>query len=832
MYEGLSSTEAEARLRAHGPNELPGAERRDFGRILLGALREPLLLLLIAASLIYFALGDMHEAVLLMGLAMVNIGIVVYQEQKTERVLESLRDLTSPRALVIRDNARVRIAGRDVVPGDLLVLAEGDRVAADGVVIESANLFIDESLLTGESVPVSKNAGGSATQTDNTKVFSATLVVRGHGLTRVEATGAQSEVGRIGKATVGIDFEKTRLHRMTLRLTRIMAILGSMVAALVILLQGLRTHDWLAAGLAGITIMMSMLPEEIPVVLTIFLTLGAWRLSRHNVLTRRAAAIETLGAATVLCTDKTGTLTVNRMTIARLWAGGRTFDVTGTDPVPEEMLALVHVGVLASEPAPIDPMEKAFHALAEASALGRAGTLAREYGLDGNLLAMTNAWLSAEDGTFRVAAKGAPEAIAALCRLDNAARAALLRESERMAADGLRVLGVAEAAMHRGALPDDPHGFAFSLRGLVGLADPIRQAVPAAVAECHRAGVRVLMVTGDYPATALAIAAQAGIDTAGGAITGAELETWDDASLTRCIRNVNIFARVRPEQKLRLVTALKADGEVVAMTGDGVNDAPALKSANIGIAMGGRGTDVAREAAALVLLDDAFESIVTAIRHGRRIFSNLRKALSYILAVHIPIAGLALVPLIAGWPIVFTPIHIVFLELIIDPVCSLVFENEPEGHDLMREKPHAPGAPLFGLHEVAFGVLQGLVALFAILAVFGYSLTTGESPDAARAIAFITLVATNIFLVLTNRSWTHSLIESLWRPNMALWLVIAAATLFLTATLNIGYLREVFQFAPLDARELLRIGLATGAAALGMEAVKFARRAIDTGAAR
>lgn len=817
MIEGLSSTEAEARLKSFGPNELPGGKHRNSGRIVLEVLREPLLLLLVGASLIYLALGDMHEAVLLMGLACVNVGLIVYQERKTERVLESLRDLTSPRALVIRDGVRTRIAGRDVVPGDVLVLSEGDRVAADGTLIGAGSLFVDESLVTGESISVPKEVDGAS-------VLSATLVVRGHGIVRVERTGAQSEIGRIGKAAASIEFEKTRLHRMTLKLTRAMAVLGGLVSVLVVLFQGLRTQDWLAAGLAGITITMSMLPEEIPVVLTVFLTLGAWRLSRHNVLTRRAAAIETLGAATVLCADKTGTLTVNRMSISALWAKGHSTRIAEEETsLPDDMRAVVHTGAQASEIAPIDPMEQAFHRLAAATGAAPAGELIREYGFGGDLLAVTNVWReNARDG-FRVAAKGAPEAIAMLCRLDDAARAELLGEAERMAAQGLRVLGVAQAS-HVGALPGDPREFRFRLCGLAGLADPVRPAVPEAVAECHRAGIRVAMITGDHPATARAIAAEAGIGSRHGVITGAELNALDDAALAERIRDTNIFARVRPEQKLRLVMAFKAAGEVVAMTGDGVNDAPALKAANIGIAMGKRGTDVAREAAALVLLDDAFESIVTAIRHGRRIFGNLRKALSYILAVHIPIAGVALVPLIAGWPIVFTPIHIVFLELIIDPMCSLVFESEPEGRNLMREPPHAPTAALFGRHEIVFGVLQGLVALAAILAVFGYYLAAGATGDAARTVAFITLVTTNIFLVLTNRSWTQSLIESLWRPNGMLWLVIAAAALFLTAALNIAYLREAFQFAALLPADLLRIAAATGIAALGMEAVKFIRR--------
>lgn len=825
MNEGLSSTEARARLKTFGPNELPGGKRRNFGRIALDVLREPLLLLLIAASLIYLVLGDMHEAVLLMGLACMNVTLIVYQEQKTERILETLKDLTSPRALVIRDGIHVRVPGREVVPGDLLVLAEGDRVAADASLIEVSNLSVDESLATGESVPVQKEPDRDGAD-GHGQVLAATLVVRGRGIGRVDKTGAQSEIGRIGKTVAGIEFEKTRLHRMTVELTRSMAVFGGAVSVLVILFQGLRTEDWLAGGLAGIAIAMSMLPEEIPVVLTIFLTLGAWRLSRHNVLTRRAAAIETLGAATVLCTDKTGTLTLNRMSITELWADGRSAKVAEDSPVVrEEMRAVVETGALASDAVPVDPMEQTFRNLAARTG-GRADrTLVREYGLGGDFLAVTKVWRSEAQDAFYVATKGAPETIAALCRVDEVTRTALLREAENMAVRGMRVLGVADAD-HAGALPDDPREFHFRLRGLAGLADPLRPAVPEAVAECRRAGIRVVMITGDHPATARAIAVQAGIES-GGIITGADLMAMDAAILADRIRDVNIFARVRPEQKLRLVAALKATGEVVAMTGDGVNDAPALKAANIGIAMGKRGTDVAREAAALVLLDDAFESIVTAIRHGRRIFGNLRKALSYILAVHIPIAGVALIPLTAGWPIVFTPIHIVFLELIIDPVCSLAFESEPEGHNLMREPPHAPAAPLFGRREIAFGILQGSIALAAILAVFGYSLGTGANADTARTVAFITLVATNILLVLTNRSWTQSLVGSLLRPNIALWLVIASTVLFLTAALNVAYLREAFQFAALPPSELLHIAVASAVAALGIEAMKFARGWLD-----
>jgi Ca2+-transporting ATPase len=839
VEQGLSPSDAAERLARHGPNELPRAGHRGLFGIFRDALGEPLLLLLVVASGIYFLLGDSGEALMLAVLAVFNVALVVYQEHKTENVLDALRDLSSPRALVMRGGERIRIAGREVVPGDLLLLAEGDRVAADGWVLDANDLMTDESLLTGESVPVRKRADPQMPESgaeperpggDNRPyVYSGSLVVHGRAMVRVAATGISTEMGRIGISLAALKPETTRLKKATLVLTRNMTLLGGLTAILVVILYGLRSSDWLNAVLSGLTVTMSLMPEEIPVVLTIFLTLGAWRMSRRHVLTRRAATIEMLGAATVLCTDKTGTLTVNRMSIVRVWADGREAEISEGQPLPDFFRPLIHAGSLASDPNPTDPMELAFRRLPGGAVKGEDGKepiLLRQYSLTSSLLAVTCAWSVPGEDEIRIAAKGAPEAIAELCGFDDDAREKMLNVAERFAEGGLRVLAVAEA-LYTDELPDDPHRFTFSFTGLVGLADPVRAGVPEAVTECRRAGVRVLMITGDYPVTALSIAKQVGIDVSGGVMTGAELAACNDEDLAGRIEGVRVFARILPEQKLRLVNAFKAKGEIVAMTGDGVNDAPALKAAHIGIAMGGRGTDVAREAAALVLLDDAFESVVLAIRLGRRIFDNLRKAFAYILAIHVPIAALALMPLLFGWPVILWPVHIVVLELIIDPVCSIVFESEPSEDDVMRRPPRDPAMPLFGNHEIIFGLLLGVLAAIMSLGALAVALQMGSTAEEARAIAFVNLVLGNFVLIFTTRSWTRPVWESFRRANPALIWVVAATALVLGVALFVPKIRMLFQFGPPDAR-LFLLSLAGGLGVLlTTEAFKYIWRAFE-----
>jgi len=545
--------------------------------------------------------------------------------------------------------------------------------------------------------------------------------------------------------------------------------------------------------------------------------MGAWRISRARVLTRRAAAIETLGSATVLCTDKTGTLTENRMSVAelRLKSGEclRTLEMDGAK-VPGAFHELIEFGVLASAREPFDPMEKAFHSLArehvtEAEVLNGPGwELVHAYGLRPDLLAMSHVWQAADGRSeVMVAAKGAPEAIADLCHLEAADRAALLQAVDTMAAEGLRVLAVARASFEGKAWPESHHDFAFAFLGLVGLADPLRSSVPGAVAECRSAGIKVVMITGDYPTTARAIARQAGIE-ATDVVTREELASLNDAELALRVRTATVFARILPEQKLRIVNALKADGEIVAMTGDGVNDAPSLKAAHIGIAMGGRGTDVAREASSIVLLDDDFGSIVTAIRLGRRIYDNLRKTTGFIFAVHVPIAGLALLPLLFGLPILFGPMHIAFLEMIIDPVCSLVFEAETEEDNVMRRPPRSPSEPLFSGSLIGWSVLQGAVAFAVIAAIYLVALNRGMPEEEVRALAFFALVMTIVGLILVNRSFSSSLFTALRRPNFVLVLVLLGVTAMLGVTLLWRFASDLFRFGPLHLDDL---ALAVGA---------------------
>ena len=830
---GLSSEAAIKRLNQDGHNELPSAQSRSLFAIAWGIIQDPIFLLLVGGGVIYWFLGDLQEALILLGFVFFLMGISLYQEGKTEHAIAALRDLSSPRALVIRDGQRQRIAGRDVVRGDVCLLAEGDRIPADAIVLSCTNLSTDESLLTGESLPVRKIAavgnvemarpGGDALPF----VYSGTLVVQGQGMIQVRAIGALTEMGKIGNALQAVKPESTPLQREMNRLvSRLFGIALSLCVAIVVI-YGLSTGDWLKGVLAGITLAMAILPNEFPVVVTIFLALGAWRISQNNVLARRVAAVETVGAATVLCVDKTGTLTLNQMAVQQLCAydssgNKQVYDLAlySQKPLPELVHELVEFCILASQRDPFDPMEKAFkqlgdHYLAGTEHLHHDWKLLREYPLSPDLLAMSHVWQSADAKQYEIATKGAPEAIADLCHFTSEQQHTLATQVSAMAAQGLRVLGVARVALldappaflpphpsiDPAHLPDKQHDFPFQFLGLVGLSDPVRPTVAASIQECYAAGIRVVMITGDYPVTAQAIARQIGLTQSGEILTGAQLECMSDTELNQQIQNTTIFARAVPEQKLRIVNALKNKGEVVAMTGDGVNDAPALKAAQIGIAMGQRGTDVARESAALVLLDDDFSSIVQAVKLGRRIFDNLRKAMAYLLAIHIPIAGLSLIPVLFKLPLVLLPIHVAFLHLIIDPACSIVLEAEPAEATVMQRPPRNPQEPLFGRKTVGLAVMQGLGILAIALTIFIIALARKQGELDARALTFTTLILANLGLILSEGSTSRLNLKILRSPNPALWWVLGGGLVFLTTVLYVPFLRHMFGFSflhPID----------------------------------
>ncbi len=809
--KGLTDAEVRSRVQSDGLNELPHSGKKSTFAILLEIVKEPMFLLLIACGVLYLVLGDFKEALMLLGFVVVIIGITLYQENKTERALDALRELSSPRALVIRNGEQTRIAGREVVRDDIVLLSEGDRVPADASVLHAVNLSADESLLTGESVPVRKSVWDMVTPPghsggdDNSMVYSGTMIVSGQGIARVVATGPKTEIGKIGKALQTIAVEDTTLQRQTREIVRTFALVGAVLCLLVTVVYGLTRSNWVEGILAGLSLAMATLPEEFPVVMTVFLALGAWRISHRHVLTRRAQVIETLGAATVLCSDKTGTLTYNRMTVTRLWVDGESADIDQhRRSLADRYHKIVEYAILASPTDPFDPMEKAMkdlgtRTLADTEHLHNDWKLLREYPLSGQMLAMSRVWEHKDGERFVVAAKGAPEAIADLCHMPQDAVGRLRTSIDRFADDGLRVIAVAAAEYDRVPLPESQHDFTFVFVGLLGLVDPVRDDVPEAVALCKRAGIRVMMITGDYAGTAKAIGRTIGLLDQGTVLTGQELDAMDDETLKGQIRSVSIVARAVPEQKLRIVRALKESGEIVAMTGDGVNDAPALKAAHIGIAMGGRGTDVARESASLVLLNDDFSSIVNAARTGRRIFDNLQKAMTFIVAVHIPIAGMALLSVFFGWPLALLPIHILFLELIIDPSCTVVFEMEQEERDIMDRKPRPIAAPLFGPKMVFIGLFQGISHLLLVAGLYAWAIGSSWGEGEARALVFVNLVFGNLSMIFSNRYWTKNIFSILRIPNSALWTITGISLAGLAVALHVPAVAEAFHFAPLHA---------------------------------
>ncbi len=812
---GLSQKEASEILQKEGYNELPSSKPRSVFKIALSVVKEPMFLLLVACGTLYLILGELQEGLMLLSFVFVIMGIEFYQEKKTEKALDALKDLASPRALVVRDGEIIRIPGREVVTGDIVVLQEGDRVPADGLVLKNNNLLADESLLTGESVAVRKRElregdtlfipGGD----DLPVVYSGSMIVQGNGLVKVTATALNTEIGKIGKALESVKEEPTQLKSEMGILVKRLAITGVLLCILVIAMYSITRGDLIKGFLAGITLAMAMLPEEFPVVLTIFLALGAWRMSKKSVLTRKPAAIETLGSATILCTDKTGTLTYNRMTVTQLFNGSDFLSIVSGETFPEPFHEIIEYGILASQVNPFDPMEKAIintgdQFLKNSEHVHADWVMEKEYPLSKDLLAMSRVFSNTGTKEQVIAVKGAPEAIFDLCHLNDRKISGYEKAVAKMASEGLRVLGVARSSLVSGELPSLQHDFDLEFVGLIGLSDPIRENVPDAVKECYDAGIRVIMITGDYPVTATNIGKEIGIRNPELFITGPELNKMSEDELCERIRVVNIFARVVPEQKLKIVNALKKNKEIVAMTGDGINDAPALKASNIGIAMGEKGTDVAREASSLVLMDDNFASIVGAVKMGRKIFDNLQKALAYIFAIHVPIAGLSLIPvLFADLPLILWPVHIVFLELIIDPACTMIFEAEKEEKNVMLRPPKDINEPFFGARKIFFSCMQGIGILIISLLVYFIGLKMGYTEKSVRTLTFVTLIVSNIAVIISNRSWTSGFLTILSTPNKAVIWIVGGAIIFLILILNIPFLLELFLFEKIGFVEFM-----------------------------
>lgn len=832
---GLTSAQAAQRLKKYGYNELPSDAKESFAALFLRLLAEPMIALLLVCGIIYLAVGEPRESVSLFVGVLIVVGITLYQERKTEKTLAALRDMSSPRALVVRDKSQMRIAGRDVVPGDVVLLAEGDRVPADARIIECSHLMADESLLTGESVSVSKapsrenisdaRPGGEGSPF----VWSGTLIVSGHAIAEVFATGEKSEIGKIGVSLKSVSSSVSPLEQGVRKFVFLLAVIGGVLSAAVALFYVLATKNIVQGVLQGIALAMALLPEEFPVILTVFLAIGAWRISARRVLTRRIPAIETLGTITRLCADKTGTITKNEMSLHKVWTPDGSFEAKHSGKIPDSVHVAVRVAALAGREILVDPIEKAIFQCAARIGEGmmpeEGAARLREYPFTEDLAAHAHAWTLPESKGVLVAATGAPEAIVDLCRVPRSRASVIEGEIGSMAKEGMRVIAVAESRV-RGEkyLPSSLEELPFSFLGLIAFEDPVREEVPAAINECHAAGVHVCMITGDYAGTAEHVARAIGLPDGRLTVKGDELDHLEGPALHERIRSATIFARIVPSQKLKIVEGYKAMGEIVAMTGDGINDAPALKSAHVGVAMGARGTDVAREASSLVLMNDDFSSIVGAIRTGRRIFDNIRKAMSYVLSVHIPIAGVALLPVLSGGPTVFLPLHIALIELIIDPASSIVFEAEPEEEDVMMRPPRKSDEPLLSRATITASLIEGSFVFLLCAASYFVMRSTGASDDVLRSFVFLLFIFCNAALIVANLVHTGAKGFAQLMKNFPFWLLMGGISVFSLLLFCVPALREIFRLAPLTFfQAAVALGI-SGVALFALRSIMFLTR--------
>lgn len=775
QWQGLTESEVIDRRSKFGSNSLPEDKSKRLPRQLLGVLKEPMMALLLAAALISGLLGDAFEAGALIIGVMFVISISLFQVRRTDKALSALQVLSAPRASVYRDGELTLIPSAEVVEDDLLLLKEGDRVPADCVLLEQTRLMIDESILTGESITVEKTKGDAA--------LAGTLVVRGHCVAKVTSIGTASQLGQIGTLLKGSE-KRTILQAEVDKIVRVVATIALLAVFTLSAVYALTRGDLLVGLLAGVAAAMALLPEELPIILTIFLGLGAWRMARSKVIVRNNPAIEMLGQITVLCVDKTGTITMNEMALVT------------TDP------EVIYYGTLASIPGSFDPVDKAFLKL---NVQTDSMTLVREFPLTEENLVFCQIWRK-PDGELLAALKGAPERVLDVCSLSSEKKLEVLRELDESAMAGLRVLGIAKATVPESALTASTFGdLPFEFVGLAAMKDPVREGVADAISELNRAGIRTVLITGDYPQTAESIGKEIGLLPGGGTVNGDDLEKLSDEQLAALVSSQNIFSRVKPQQKLKLVQALQRQGEIVAMTGDGVNDAPALKRANVGLAMGKRGSEVAREAADLVIADDSFLSIAEGVRAGRRIFANLRKAASYVIAIHIPIFGMALIPVASpAWPLVLLPIQIAILEIVIDPSASLAYESEPASKNQMLAKPRPKDERLITSKVFQLAAVQGLILLTGSLVSFLIAVSSGFSDDRVRSLTFGTILLGNLLLMLSNRSSTASIVELVsGRPNKIALIIFSAGIAAMIAMFSIDIIRKAFSLSELQPLDIL-----------------------------
>ena len=827
---GLSSAEAKRLQQQYGKNELTSQQKESFFKKVLHIICEPMFLLLIVAAIIYFILGEPGDGAIMLIFVVGIISIDVIQEWKTDKTLSALKDLSAPHVTVIRDGKEAVIASADLVPGDLMMICEGVKIPADGIVVKCNDLCVDESSLTGEAEGVWKVTGEKEEVfTDYWRkdyCYAGTLVTQGTGTILVDKIGQETEYGKIGMNVAAAPDEPTPLQKQTGKLVKTCAGIAGVLFALVGVVTYINIPDHIFSDrliesiLSGITLAMAMIPEEFPVILTVFLSMGAWRLAKKQSLVRKLPSVETLGAVSVLCVDKTGTITMNQMTVQDTWA------------LDDNEHALVETMGLGCETDAYDPMEKAMLAHCDDLGISKehlfSGELISEYAFTNELKMMGHVWR--RNGEFVIAAKGSPERIMTICHLTDEEREIANHKITEMSKEGLRVIAVATAKPHTDEdIPQTITDCSLTLLGLIGLADPPRESVKADIEVCNKAGIRVVMITGDNGITASSIAKKIGMENSDHIITGDMLNEMSDQALCEAVKNVSIFSRVVPEHKMRIVKAFKENGEIVAMTGDGVNDAPALKYADIGIAMGKRGSEVSREAADLILMDDNFTTIVETIKDGRRIFDNIRKAVGYVFTIHIPIAFASLLAPILGVAqsaLMLLPLHVVLLELLIDPTCSIVLERQPAETDIMARKPRNPKEKLLNAGTLLKSIVQGLVIFAASFGTY-YAVLAGDPANApvARAMGLSIIMLSNLLLVQVNSSDHNFAFQSIARlaNDWVMW-VVDIGTLLMLAIILYTPLSGLLKLAPLSAGQFFSsVGIAA-AAVLWYEIVKLIKR--------
>ncbi len=797
-FAGLTQEEVNNSRKKFGANKIETKSESRLWHSLKDAATEPMFILLVAAAVIYFILGDFSDAWFMSGAIILVSAISIYQDNRSRNALNALKEFTQPHATVIRDNQILHLLTEEVVVGDYVVISEGELVPADGVIKQLNDFSVNESILTGESFSITKDIDSK----ENNKLYSGTLAESGQCVFEVTAVGEHTKLGVLGKSIQNIQKEKTPLQKQINTFVKWMALAGGIIFLIIWGINYIQSRDILDSLLKGLTIAMSVLPEEIPVALATFMALGAWRLMKMGIIVKDTSTVEALGAATVLCTDKTGTITENRMELHQLYDYVSGEILTKENWKSPSAQNLISAAMWSSESVPFNPMEKAIHKAYEdnvSTDLRSHFKMIHEYPLDGNPPMMTHIFEN-ENGQRIIAVKGAPEAILKSSSLNKEEKNKVNDCLISFAREGLRVLGVGIIDFKGNDFPKTQQEFQINFLGLTGFYDPPKKNIAHVFKQLYDAGIKLKIITGDNPVTTAAIAKQAHFRGYDKAITSAELLELNETDFDKAVMEKNIFTRMFPEVKLKIIESLKRQKQIVGMTGDGVNDGPALKAANIGIAMGKRGSEIAKEASSLILTDDDFGKMVDAVAMGRKIYANLKKAIQYIISIHIPIILTVALPLVLGWiyPAIFTPVHVIFLELIMGPTCSIVYENEPLEKNSMLQKPRIITNTFFNLKELTISIFQGLAITAGTLFIYQLSVQKGYTEEMTRALVFTTLIFANLFLTLANRSFYFSVWDTFRNENVLLRIVIVATLALLAMILYVPAFSSFFKITSLN----------------------------------